>query len=75
MAATAPCDVLKTRTGRPNNTVPFKVPGLSSELRQAGYQNPNSGAFFEGLISVIRSEFIEGKEACERTGLNCGAAW
>ena len=61
MAATAPCDVLQTRTGRPNNTVPFKAPDLSSEVWQAGYQNPNRGVFFEGLISVIRSEFIKGE--------------
>lgn len=52
-------------------TVPFSESGGSSELWQAGYQNPNRGAFFDGLISVIGSAFIEGGRARERTSLGC----
>ena len=39
--------------------VPFRLSGGSSLLRQAGYQKPNSGALLEGLISVMRSLFME----------------
>ena len=63
IAATAPCDVLHTRIGRPNRTVPFRLPGASSLLKQAGYQKPKSGALLDGLISVIKSLFID-EERC-----------
>jgi len=59
MAAIAPCDVLQTRIGRPSRTVPFRLLGGSSLLRQAGYQKPKSGAFLDGLISVMRSLFMK----------------
>src|ERR1044072_3908047 len=67
MAAIVPCDVLQTRIGRPNKTVPFRLPGATSLLRQAGYQKPKSGAFLLGLISVMRSLFID-EGGCARKG-------
>src|SRR5262245_51107694 len=63
MAPTVTCDLLQTRIERPNRTVPFRLPGESSLLRQAGYQKPTSGALLAGLISVIRSLFID-EEGC-----------
>jgi len=38
-------------------------PGASSLLKQAGYQKPKSGALLDGLISVMRSLFID-EEGC-----------
>ena len=67
MAAIAPCDVLQTRIGSPNRTIPFRLPGASSLLRQAGYQKPKSGAFLDGLISVMKSLFID-EEGCAGKG-------
>src|SRR5678809_960869 len=58
MAATSPVEVLHTRIGSPSITMPLRLPGRRFALEQAGYQNPSSGAFLGGLMSVIRSEFI-----------------
>ena len=51
--------------------VPFRLPGASSLLRQAGYQKPNSGAFLEGLISVMRLLFME-RMGWEMTSIRSG---
>ena len=38
--------------------MPFMLPGRSSLLAQAGYQNPKSGALLEGKVSESRSKWV-----------------
>ena len=49
------------RIGSPNITCVCIWPTAKEPLVAAGYQNPNSGALFVGLSSVMRSVLMDDK--------------